>query len=169
MSKFPRYGRDPRHHLNSIVLNIRFIMSAEALPITPARFAQALEDLPISALYGKYAELTNQIQHLELSNKQLEDYARENDDRDCYEALLENRQVMKRFQERIELIKKEVQEVRGLPFRPQGEEPVAAAPTTNGNMPRLQNSDAATNRAATQVESNGTAASNAEEEDGVFL
>ncbi|KAH7388640.1 hypothetical protein BKA66DRAFT_384207, partial [Pyrenochaeta sp. MPI-SDFR-AT-0127] len=82
-------------------------MSAEALPITPSRFASALSDLPISSLYAKHAELTNQITHLESSNKQLEDFARENDDRDCYEALLENRQVMKRFEERKELIKKE--------------------------------------------------------------
>ncbi|CAO2650609.1 Nn.00g019010.m01.CDS01 [Neocucurbitaria sp. VM-36] len=144
-------------------------MSAEALPISPARFAKALEDLPISSLYGKYAELTNQIQHLESSNKELEEYARENDDRDCYEALLENRQVMKRFQERIELIKKEVQEVRGLPFRPQGEEIEATTPVTNGTAPGLRNGDATTSGAAPQEQSNGPAAHNADEEDGVFL
>ncbi|KAF1841021.1 uncharacterized protein K460DRAFT_197150 [Cucurbitaria berberidis CBS 394.84] len=139
-------------------------MSAEALPITPARFAQALDDLPISSLYGKYAELTNQIQHLESSNQQLEDFARENDDRDCYEALLENRQVMKRFQERIELIKKEVQEVRGLPFRPQGEEGVAQAPTTNGNAAGSQNGHVAGGGTAAQEQRN-----NSGDEEGLYL
>ncbi|KAF2856029.1 hypothetical protein T440DRAFT_362548, partial [Plenodomus tracheiphilus IPT5] len=82
-------------------------MSSTALPITPARFAAALTDLPISSLYAKHAELSNQLSHLSSSNKQLEDFARDNDDRDCYEALLENREVMKRFEERRELIRKE--------------------------------------------------------------
>ncbi|KAI8936464.1 hypothetical protein NX059_006870 [Plenodomus lindquistii] len=96
-------------------------MSSTALPITPARFAAALTTLPISTLYAKHAELTNQLAHLTTSNAQLEEFARENDDRECYEALLENREVVKRFEERRELIRKEVSEVRGLPWRPQGE------------------------------------------------
>ncbi|KAH8727580.1 hypothetical protein GQ44DRAFT_577462, partial [Phaeosphaeriaceae sp. PMI808] len=82
-------------------------MSAGALPISRSRFASALSDLPIESVYAKYAELRNSITHMESSNKQLEDYARDNDDRDCYEALLENKQVITRFLERIELLKKE--------------------------------------------------------------
>ena len=135
-------------------------MSAEALPITASRFAKALEDLPISSLYAKHAELSNQITHLESSNQQLEDFARENDDRDCYEALLENRQVMKRFEKRKELIKKEVQEVRGLPWRPQGEEVMPTPTATNGT---------AGGTAAVQEQTNGNGAQNADEEEGVFL
>jgi len=142
--------------ISSATADTSLTMSSEALPITAARFSEALAELPISSLYAKHAELSNQIQHLESSNKQLEDFARDNDDRDCYEALMENRQVMKRFEERQELIKKEVQEVRCLPWRPMGEEQVAVAapPATNG-----------TNTAA----SNGTTAQNGEEEDGVYL
>lgn len=137
-------------------------MSAEAAPITFERFAKALEDLPVSSLYAKYDELTNQIEHLTSSNQQLEEFARENDDRDCYEALLENRQVMKRFEERKELIKKEVQDVRGLPWRPRGDEP--QAPSTNGTT------QAATNGAETEQDRRDVAeARNSGEEDGVYL
>ena len=55
---------------------------------------------------------------MQSSNKQLEDYARDNDDRECYEAVLENRVVIGRFEERIELLRREVVEVRGLPWKP---------------------------------------------------
>jgi hypothetical protein len=142
-------------------------MSAEAAPITLTRFASALSDLPVDAIYGKYSELRNNITHMESSNKQLEDFARENDDRDCYEALLENRQVIKRFEERIEALKREVTEVRGLPWRVRDEEEkkkegqlVDGAASTNG-----------TGAPATEEQTNGTGpgARGGDEEDGVFL
>ena len=138
-------------------------MSASNTPITLTRFASALSDLPIDSIYAKYAELRNNIAHMESSNKQLEDYARENDDRDCYEALLENRQVIKRFLERIEALKREVGEVRGLPWRPQEEEREEGKTTVNGN--------AAPNgtTAPQQEQRNGTGAQGDTEEDGVFL
>lgn len=139
-------------------------MSAEAAPITFERFAKALEDLPVSSLYAKHAELTNQIVHLESSNKQLEEFARENDDRDCYEALLENRQVMKRFTERKELIKKEVQDVRGLPWKPQGEDATVTGPDSKGSV--AVNGSAATPEQST---SDGTGVQDRNEEDGVYL
>ncbi|KAF2131507.1 hypothetical protein P153DRAFT_383607 [Dothidotthia symphoricarpi CBS 119687] len=139
-------------------------MSAEALPITPARFAAALQDLPISSLYAKHAELSNQITHLESSNKQLEDFARENDDRDCYEALLENRQVMRRFSERKDLIKKEVEEVRGLPWMPQGEEEIRKE---EGDVGRVNGAVVGQER-RNGVEA-GAESRNADEEEGVFL
>jgi hypothetical protein len=142
-------------------------MSAEALPISTPRFAAALSDLPISSLYAKHAELKNNIAHMETSNKQLEDYARDNDDRDCYEALLENRQVIKKFLERIELIKKEVSEVRGLPWRPQGEEEKKSEAAVDGT-----NGVGATgmNGGVTQEDRrNGADGQNEDEEDGVFL
>jgi len=142
-------------------------MSAEAVPITFERFAKALEDLPVSSLYAKHAELTNQIAHLESSNRQLEDFAREKDDRDCYEALLENRQVVKRFAERKELIKKEVQDVRGLPWRPQGEDATVAA--TEGHKPVAANGAAATPEQRVGAESTDTGVQDRNEEDGVYL
>jgi hypothetical protein len=136
-------------------------MSANALPITPSRFSSALTDLPISSLYAKHAELTNNIAHMQSSNKQLEDFARENDDRDCYEALVENRQVIKRFEERIGLIRKEVVEIRGLPWRPQGgedEEKIGGAGVVVNGSGQGQ---------AQSEEGNGAGAG--DEEEGVYL
>ncbi|EMD88317.1 hypothetical protein COCC4DRAFT_57199 [Bipolaris maydis ATCC 48331] len=132
-------------------------MSADAAPISFTRFSKALEDLSVESLYAKYSELTNQLMHLESSNQQLEEFAREHDDKDCYEALLENKQVIKRFEERKEAIKHEVQDVRGLPWRPKEDEG-----KTNGSAP------AATNGAAREEGTNGTAAQE-EGDDGVYL
>lgn len=155
-------------------------MSAESTPITAARFAAALNDLPISSLYAKHAELTNSVTHLESSNKQLEDFARDNDDRDCYEALLENRQVMKNFNERMELIKKEVEEIRGLPWRPQNEGEVrkeegaiglnGATPTQNGTEISASTAPAALHASsAVRGQTNGSATQTSDDEEGVHL
>lgn len=95
-------------------------MSAESLPISSDRFARALESLSVSSLHAKAAELRNNIVHLEKSNAELEDFVRQDQDRDLYEAILENREVIKRMEERIELLKKEVTEVRCLPWEPEG-------------------------------------------------
>ncbi|KAH6615070.1 hypothetical protein C7974DRAFT_417270 [Boeremia exigua] len=148
-------------------------MSTESRPITAARFAAALTELPISSLYAKHAELSNNITHLESSNKQLEDYARENDDRDCYEALLENRQVMKTFNERMDMIRKEVEEVRSLPWRPRDEGEVrkeegniglnGITPLQNGTSPTAPTGQAA------QEQTNGASAQAEEDEEGVYL
>jgi hypothetical protein len=150
-------------------------MSADSRPITAARFAAALTELPISALYAKHAELSNNITHLESSNKQLEDFARENDDRDCYEALLENRQVMRNFNERMDLIRKEVEEVRSLPWRPRDEVEARkeeGAIGLNGTAP-TQNGTHQSTPAESQTRSeqtNGTPAQTREdEEEGAHL
>jgi hypothetical protein len=136
-------------------------MSAEATPITLTRFSSALSDLPIESIYGKYSELRNNITHMESSNKQLEEFARENDDRDCYEALLENRQVIKRFEERIDALKKEVTEIRGLPWRVKDEEE-----KKDGNV--MTNGTGAPPAREEQMNGAGSSAQG-EEEDGVFL
>lgn len=104
---------------------------------------------------------------MEKSNVELEVFVREEQDKDCYEALMENKEVLKRMAERIELIKKEVMEVRGLPWRPEegaravepGERPVA-------NGAAAQSGDA-TADGAMQEQANGDTSGNAEE--GVFL
>ncbi|KAK3310413.1 uncharacterized protein B0T15DRAFT_37118 [Chaetomium strumarium] len=124
-------------------------MSAESLPITPARFAAALKDLPVSSLHLKLAELRNSIAHLDYSNEQLRPYAegtavavppsssqqqqqqppqsqsdddqqqqsqpqqRGEPDQDCIDAIRENEEVIERMQERIRLVRAEV-ESRGL-------------------------------------------------------
>jgi hypothetical protein len=141
-------------------------MSAEAAPITLTRFASALSDLPVDAIYGKYSELRNNITHMESSNQQLEEFARENDDRDCYEALMENRQVIKRFEERIEALKREVTEVRGLPWRVRDEEEKKDAQVVDGAA--ATNGTAAPAREE-QTNGTGPGAHGGDEEDGVFL
>ncbi|CAD0082875.1 unnamed protein product [Aureobasidium vineae] len=46
-------------------------MSHEALPIDRARFAEALESLPLDTLHSKVAELRNNMNHLRYSNEQM--------------------------------------------------------------------------------------------------
>ena len=150
-------------------------MSANALPISSARFATALRELPISSLHAKVAELRNSIAHLEKSNKDLEEYVREEDDKDCYEALMENKQVIERNKERIELIKVEVTELRGLAWA-EGEGKTVVKEegdqnTTTGN----DNASTVTQQNGTGVNVNGHAGgqensvSAPEVEEGVFL
>lgn len=54
-------------------------MSHEALPIDRARFAEALESLPLDALHSKVAELRNSMDHLRSSNEQMMPFADDGD------------------------------------------------------------------------------------------
>ena len=83
-------------------------MSSNATPISPARFATALPSLPLPNLHLKAAELRNSIAHLEYSNLQLQPLAEEGD-QDCKEAFEENRETIARMEDRIELLKAEVE------------------------------------------------------------
>jgi hypothetical protein len=94
------------------ILHITVEMSAEAAPITPARFRLAIHDLPISNLHAKAAELRNSLAHLTSSNAQLEEFA-DAGDSDCADAIRENKVVMQRFQERLQMLREEV-EGRGM-------------------------------------------------------
>ncbi|KAK5164963.1 uncharacterized protein LTR77_009628 [Saxophila tyrrhenica] len=87
-------------------------MSSGAAPIDPARFAEALESLPLDSLHAKAAELRNSIAHLKSSNEQMLPFADEGD-ADCREAMFENLAVIGRMNERIDLLRKEV-EGRGM-------------------------------------------------------
>ena len=87
-------------------------MSSETAPISPARFARALEALPLDALHAKAAELSNSISHLKSSNEQMLPFADEGDDV-CREAMFENLTVIGRMNERISLLRAEV-ERRGM-------------------------------------------------------
>ncbi|KAI0189836.1 hypothetical protein EV127DRAFT_103549 [Xylaria flabelliformis] len=106
-------------------------MSSETQPISPARFAEALKDLPASSLALKVLELHNSIAHLDYSNAELKPFAEGitptldhhgnpseagQPDQDCKDAIAENEAVIARMQERIELIRAEV-EGRGLSWR----------------------------------------------------
>ena len=106
-------------------------MSANATPISPARFAAALPDLPLSSIHNKAAELRNSIAHLENSNIQLQSFADEGD-ADCAEAVRENVEVIGRMKERIDLLKAEV-ERRGSSWHG-GEEKVGEEEKVNGDV-----------------------------------
>ncbi|KAI4740997.1 hypothetical protein E4T50_08572 [Aureobasidium sp. EXF-12298] len=90
-------------------------MSHEALPIDRARFAEALESLPLDALHSKVAELRNNMNHLRYSNEQMVPFADDGDQgfEDCKDAMYENLVVISRMNERIELLRAEV-EKRGM-------------------------------------------------------
>lgn len=88
------------------------IMSAETQPINPQLFAQALEALPLDALHSKAAELRNSIAHLKSSNEQMLPFAEEGD-QDCKDAMFENLVVIGRMNERVALLRAEV-ERRGM-------------------------------------------------------
>lgn len=149
-------------------------MSETTLPISPARFAAALEDLPLSTLHLKAAELRNSIAHLDYSNEQLKPFASgtastitsdvttpQEPDQDCIDAIRENEIVIARMEERIDILKKEV-ERRGASWREfedfkEGE--------TVGNAP------AAVNGSATAEESgnmNGVTPASSPWTDGTF-
>ncbi|KAI1375658.1 hypothetical protein F4677DRAFT_113106 [Hypoxylon crocopeplum] len=103
-------------------------MSSESQPINPARFAEALKDLSAENLALKVLELRNSIAHLDYSNAELKPYAEglaptldqqgraAQPDQDCIDAIAENEAVIASMQERIELIRTEV-EGRGLSWR----------------------------------------------------
>ena len=83
-------------------------MSANAIPISPARFAAALPDLSLGSIHNKAAELRNSIAHLVNSNSQLQSFA-DQGDADCAEAMRENIEVIERMKERIRMLKVEVE------------------------------------------------------------
>jgi hypothetical protein len=90
-------------------------MSAQARPISPTRFAAALQDLPLANLYGKVSELRNQLAHLDYSNQEMKAFAEgtapglTEPDKDCIAAIEENEAVIKRIVERLTLLRAEVE------------------------------------------------------------
>ncbi|KAK3987397.1 hypothetical protein QBC44DRAFT_331373 [Cladorrhinum sp. PSN332] len=86
-------------------------MSNQPEPITPERFAGALKDLSLPSLHLKVLELRNSLAHLDYSNEQLRPFAYSPDspDQDCLDAIQENEQVIERMQDRIRLVRAEVE------------------------------------------------------------
>ena len=83
-------------------------MSSLSLAITPAAFAIAIQDLPLANLHFKAAELRNSDAHLINSNDQLRPFA-DDGDQDCVDAIQENEEVLRRNEERLGLLRKEVE------------------------------------------------------------
>jgi hypothetical protein len=118
-------------------------MSAEAAPITPARFRLAIHDLAISNLHAKAAELRNSLAHLASSNAQLKEFA-DAGDSDCADAIRENEVVMQRFQDRIQMLREEV-EGRGMRWVEDTEGEWEGKPVQNGDAMELEPGEEATN------------------------
>jgi hypothetical protein len=91
-------------------------MSSTSTSLTPSAFTTLIHDLPLEALYAKTAELLNSLQLLRDSNKQMEEFAEQDDV--CKEAIKENEVVMGRIRERVGLCRGEV-EGRGLVWKGQ--------------------------------------------------
>jgi hypothetical protein len=80
-------------------------MSHDARPISPTRFREAIQDLPIGNLHAKAAELLNSVEHLKRSNADLAAFP---DDVDCKQAVAENLEVISRMEERVLMLRQEV-------------------------------------------------------------
>lgn len=120
-------------------------MSSESLPINPAAFAEAIKELPLSAVYSKVAELRNSIAHLHRSNSELRLFLAQSQDpeeekKELEGYVVENEGVIVSMNERVQLLKTEL-ENRGQPWveveddkekEDKGQEPSADAPTMNG-------------------------------------
>lgn len=91
-------------------------MSAQARPISPTRFASALQGLALPNLYGKVAELRNQLAHLDYSNQEMLAFAEgtapglTEPDKECAAAIEENEAVIRRILERLALLRSEIEE-----------------------------------------------------------
>lgn len=94
-------------------------MADATSPITPARFAAAIRELPVDSLSIKVKELELSIVRLEYSNEEMRPFAEgtaeglTGPDEVCIEAIQENGVVIERQRERIDLVRREV-EARGL-------------------------------------------------------
>ncbi|RBQ69430.1 hypothetical protein VDGD_03103 [Verticillium dahliae] len=96
--------------------------TADTSPISPARFAAALPPLSLPTLHLKVLEIRNSIAHLRTSNIELLPHALGTEpaggapDPDCADAIRENEAVILRMDERIALIRAEVED-RGCSWR----------------------------------------------------
>ena len=82
-------------------------MSSRSTPIPAHLFSTAIKDLPLENLHSKATELQNSITHLESSNEQLKPYV--DDDQDCADAIEENKDVITQMENRISLLRLEVE------------------------------------------------------------
>ncbi|KAF8420833.1 hypothetical protein EV426DRAFT_719117 [Tirmania nivea] len=83
-------------------------MNASTLPITPESFLAAIENLSVPQLHLESHRLLNSIYHLRRSNITLlsDDFS---DDPECQAAVRENEEVIRRQEERIAIIRSEVE------------------------------------------------------------
>ncbi|KAJ5527860.1 hypothetical protein N7513_012019 [Penicillium frequentans] len=146
-------------------------MSVQTQAINPEDFAEAIADLPLSAVYSKVSELRNSIAHLHRSNEELRLFLAESKDseeekKEIEGYVLENEGVVTSMNERISLLKVEVErrgqtwiEEKGEEKNLNGEVQVSEetiAPVPNGSV-------------GAGLGDQGSNANAGQEEDGVYL
>ena len=119
-------------------------MSSGATPITPERFAEAIKELPLANLHFKAAEIRNSIAHLVSSNQQLQPLVDEGDP-DCIDAIQENLVVIQRMEERILLLKGEV-EGRGFRWGEEGSRPESVESDRHASVEEVRVASQASHR-----------------------
>ncbi|KAB8229302.1 hypothetical protein ETB97_009141 [Aspergillus alliaceus] len=148
-------------------------MSTESLPITLAAFAEAIKELPLSTVYAKASELRNSIAHLRRSNEELRAFVNESCDtegeaRELETYITENEQVMGSMNERISLLKSEIEgrgqqwiEMEDTAANEDQQSSSVFAPGTNGVAGERRNS--------VQHESSTVDTQNDQGQNGVYL
>lgn len=148
-------------------------MSVETHAIDSEAFAEAIADLPLSAVYSKVSELRNSISHLHRSNEELRLFLAESQDseeekKELEGYVLENEEVVMSMNERISLLKVEV-ERRGQTWMEEkgekelnGEAPVSSEET----VVQVSNGSAGAGLGDQGSHANANAG---QEEDGVYL
>ncbi|KAJ5494722.1 hypothetical protein N7463_010809 [Penicillium fimorum] len=154
-------------------------MSTESLPITPGAFAEAIKELPLAVLYSKVSELTNSIAHLHRSNAELRAFLAESNDseedkKELEGYVTENEGVAVSMNERISLLKTEV-ENRGQPWIEldelkidKGQDTSTDVPVTNGDATETE-TQTGTGAGAGAETGAGQESNDREDGDGVYL
>ena len=110
-------------------------MSAESQPISPTAFAEAITELPLESLHAEAAKLQNDINKLLESNAALEaEKAVETEEGVKFldEVIVENEGVVKSKEERIGLLKVEVEKRGQVWIEPGKKDEEVQAPVVNG-------------------------------------
>ncbi|KAJ5086347.1 hypothetical protein NUU61_007654 [Penicillium alfredii] len=141
-------------------------MATETTSINAAAFAEAIQELPLSAVYGKVTELRNSIAHLYRSNSELRVFLTESSDpeeekKELESYVTENEGVIASMNERIKLLRTEV-ENRGQPWLEVEDE-------REEERQKLSSDAVATNGNSSAPEAQQDSTARNEGEDGVHL
>lgn len=116
-------------------------------------FADAIKELPLSALFAKASEIRNSIAHLHRSNDEMKAFVAESceseeDKREIEGYVSENEGVLARFTERIALLKAEVER--------RGQQWIEVSNGTDSNKDNADGQGEQTASPETQPVANGT-------------
>ncbi|KAJ5939438.1 hypothetical protein N7466_002572 [Penicillium verhagenii] len=143
-------------------------MAAQTTSINPTDFAEAIAELPLSAVYSKVSELRNSIAHLHRSNEEMrfflaESQETEEDKKELEGYVLENEGVVTSMNERLSLLKVEV-ERRGQTWIEEKKDSTDEAQASSE-----ETSAPVSNGTAGLGDQSSNANANAGQEDGVYL